>query len=233
MMDRLLRESRQRGQILATLHASETPIYHRFGFGLASDCCDALVTTRAAKPWRAPRQPGSIRLLPYGEVLDVVPRLYDRCARWRVGSISRPGWWWTRHLGEAARPTKTPFGKGSFVAVHTDTNGTDDGFVFYGVGWDEGFGRNPTGAGKVHDLWGASPAVEIELWRFLLDIDLVTTWEAEPRPVDEPVRRALHDARAYETKDRFDDQWVRILDADAAFSARQFGPASGSVTLPP
>ena len=41
MMHRLLVESRERGNMLATLHASETTIYRRFGFGLGSDAVAA------------------------------------------------------------------------------------------------------------------------------------------------------------------------------------------------
>jgi predicted acetyltransferase len=229
LMHRLLRESRDRGHVLATLHASETSIYRRFGFGLATDAVAATITTRQAKPWRSAPLAGSMRLLPHTEVLAAVPDLYERVARWRVGSISRPGWMWSRLLKDASQPTAEPYGKGTFVAVHSDADGVDDGFVTYEVAWDETFAKNPTGVGEVHDLWGVSPAVEIELWRYLLDIDLVTSWKAEARPVDEPVRRAMHDARAYEAVQRLDDQWVRILDVDAALAARTYGPAS--VTL--
>ncbi len=231
MMHRLLVESRDRGNVLATLHASETTIYRRFGFGLATDMTAAAVTTRAAKPWRTSARPGSMRLLAYGEVLDVVPELYERVARWRVASISRPSWMWPRILKDAGKPTDAQYGKGSFVAVHSDSDGIDDGYVLYDVDWDEAFATNPVGAGKVRDLWGASPAVEIELWRFLLDIDLIVQWEAALRPVDEPVRRAMHDSRAYETRQRIDDQWVRILDVDAALRARRFGPAPSDVSI--
>jgi predicted acetyltransferase len=132
---------------------------------------------------------------------------------------------------EATEPTRTRTGKGSFVAVHSDAHGIDDGYVFYDVAWDESFATNPTGAGEVRDLWGASPAIETELWRYLLGIDLITTWRAGMRPVDEPVRRAMHDARAYETKHRIDDQWVRILDVDAALRTRTYGPVDAPVTI--
>ena len=231
MMHRMLVESRESGNVLATLHASETSIYRRYGFGLATDAIAARVTTRAAKPWRVPASPGSVRLLSYVDVLDTVPPLYEAVSRWRVGSISRPGWWWKRTLKEATQPTDTPFGKGSFVAVHSDADGVDDGFVFYDVDWDESFATNPVGEGKVRDLWGSTPAVEIELWRFLLDIDLIVSWEAAVRPVDEPVRRAMHDSRAYETRQRMDDQWVRILDVDAAMSERTYGPVDSTVVI--
>jgi len=231
LMHRLLRESRERGNVLAALHASETSIYRRFGFAIATDAVAAVVTTRHTKPWRSAPLPGSMRLLRYNDVLAVVPPLYERIARWRVGSISRPEWMWPRILKEASQPTAEPYGKGSFVAVHTDTSGTDDGYVFYDVDWDETFAKNPTGAGRVRDLWGRSPEIELELWRYLLDIDLITTWKAEIRPIDEPVRRAMHDSRAYEAVQRIDDQWIRILDVDAALTARTYGVADRAVTI--
>jgi predicted acetyltransferase len=231
MMHRLLVESRERGNVLATLHASETTIYRRYGFGLATDAHGAVVTTRAAKPWRRSPSPGSMRLLRHTEVNDVVPPIYEDAARWRVGSISRPAWMFTRILKDASRPTDAPFGKGSFVAVHASADGTDDGYVLYDVDWEDAFATNPVGTGKVRDLWGASPAVELDLWRYLLDIDLVVEWEAEMRPVDEPVRRAMHDSRAYETRQRIDDQWVRILDVDRALGQRTYGALDSSVRV--
>jgi predicted acetyltransferase len=231
MMHRLLAESRERGNVLATLHASETSIYRRFGFGLATDDVSVEVTTRAATPWRLPARPGSMRLLGHGEVLDAVPPLYERVARWRVGTISRPRWMWQRILKDASKPVDDPFGKGTFVAVHTGADGADDGYVHYSVSWDDAFATNPAGRGEVHDLWGSSPEVELELWRYLLGIDLIVQWRAEVRPVDEPVRRAMHDSRAYEAKRRLDDQWLRILDADAALAVRAYGVADAAVTI--
>jgi len=231
LMHRLLVESRERGNVLATLHASETSIYRRFGFGLATDSIGAQITTRSAKPWRTSPLPGSMRLLPHTEVMNVVPDLYERVARWRVGSVNRPPWWWASTMKEASKPVEAMYGKGSFVAVHSGDDGSDDGFVYYEVDWDESFARNPVGAGKVHDLWGASPEVDVELWRYLLEIDLAVTWQAAIRPTDEPVRRAMHDARAYETRQRLDDQWVRVLDVDAALSTRTYGAVDSTIVV--
>jgi predicted acetyltransferase len=41
----------------------------------------------------------------------------------------------------------------------------------------------------------------------------------------------MHDARAYETKQRIDDQWVRILDVDAALDARRYAPSNDAVAV--
>jgi predicted acetyltransferase len=229
MMHRLLAEGRDRGDVLATLHASETPIYRRFGFGLGTDAVSVRLSPRRAAPWRTPTLGGSMRLLRPAEVLDVVPALYERVARWRVGTLSRPQWWWERFVRDAIAPV-AGHGKGSFVVVHSDPTGLDDGYAFYEVDWADGFADVPSGRGTVHDIWGATSAVEIALWRYLTEVDLITTWNVEPRPVDEPVRRALHDTRAYEAIQRHDDQWIRILDVGAALGARTYG-ASAPVTI--
>ena len=83
----------------------------------------------------------------------------------------------------------------------------------------------------MHDLWGASDAVELALWQYLFDIDLVKTWRASERPVNDPIRRAMYDVRAYETREITDEQWLRLLDVDAALTARTYGPCSTTVTI--
>ena len=47
---RLLAEAAARGQVLASLRASETRIYQRFGFGLAGRSAEATITSRDALP---------------------------------------------------------------------------------------------------------------------------------------------------------------------------------------
>ena len=132
-----------------------------------------------------------MRLLRTDEVLDVVPALYERVARRWVGTIGRPEWMWKRYLKTATEPASTPFGKGEFVAVHTDIDGVDDGYVHYETELLEQFATVFNGSGTVHDLWGASDAIELALWQYLFDIDLVKTWRASERPVNDPIRRAI------------------------------------------
>ena len=129
-----------------------------------------------------------------------MPALYERVARRWVGTIGRPEWMWKRYLKTATEPTSTPFGKGEFVAVHTDIDGVDDGYVHYETELLEQFATAFNGSGTVHDLWGASDAIELALWQYLFDIDLVKTLaglRASGQRSDpaRPVRRAcLRDA---------------------------------------
>ena len=94
---------------------------------------------------------------------------------------------WKRYLQNAIALG----GDGEFVAVHTSTDGVDDGFVHYAVKWKEERYLVPQGEGEVYDLWGTDPGVELALWDYLCNVDLVREWYAEERPVDDVVQFAV------------------------------------------
>ncbi len=225
MMNKLLTEAHDDGAALASLRASEAVIYQRYGFGIAGEGATVRVTARQAGPVRSPAD-GTIRILATGELLDVVPHLYDRCGRSRVGTVSRPAFFWTSILGDAISLKKP-----SFVAIHENKDGTVDGYVHYDVRWAEGTDGSETGAGKVHDLFGVDASVERALWAYVLGIDLVLEWKADNRPIDESIRFAIGNTRAYRVTERWDEQWLRILDMDVALAARTYRPAEHAVTL--
>ncbi len=217
MMRELLLAARAEGMALASLRASEAVIYRRFGFGIAADSASARIDTKRARPLAA-AAPGSVRVLRRDQILDVVPPIYERVAD-RPGVISRPTYMWKRYLADALEGEKA-----GFVVVHTDIDGTDDGFAHYTVAWHEESFSASYGVGEVHDVWGASPGVELALWEHVLGIDLVRHVDAEERPLDDPLRLAVADPRSYETKDRFDEQWLRLLDVEASLAARSYRP---------
>ncbi len=226
MMRELLVAARADGRPLASLRATEAVIYRRFGFGIAADSVSVRVDVRRARPIAA-AAPGSVRVLRRDEILDVVPPIYDRVAT-RPGVVSRPTFLWKRYLADALEGEKA-----SFVVVHTSadaTDATDDGFIHYTVSWhEEPFGA-AHGVGEVHDVWGASPGVELALWDHVLGIDLVRRFDVEERPLDDPLRLAVGDPRAYQTNDRFDEQWLRLLDVETCLRARTYRPTP-SITI--
>jgi predicted acetyltransferase len=219
VLTRMLREvlcaARAEGRPLASLRASEAVIYRRFGFGIAADSVGVSVDTRRARPL-ANVASGSVRLLSRDEILATVAPIYERAAT-RPGVISRPPHLTKRYLADALTGSK-----GSFVAVHTSVEGIEDGYVHYSVSWSEELNEEHYGIGEVHDLWGVSPDVELALWSHLLSIDLVRRYDVEERPLDDVLRLAVADPRSYQTKHRFDEQWVRLLDVEACLEGRTY-----------
>ncbi len=232
MLERLLREAHERGQVLASLRASEAPIYGRFGFGLAGEAVDTLITTATARPLRGAPFAGSVRVLRRDELHATIPPLYERCAQRRVGMIGRAPWYWEIELEKVAQPSAQDHdARAREVAVHSDDDGVDDAYVHYEVGWDDGFAENPRASGKVHELFAIDAEAERAMWAFVLGIDLTSTWQARARPTGDPIRRSFHDVRAYEPKQHWDEQWLRLLDVDAALAARTYRPAPGAVVV--
>ena len=222
MMTQLLEEAKDRGNVLASLRASEAVIYERYGFGVAAEAASITLRPREAGSVQRPAE-GTMRLLQRDEIMDVVPALYERCARRRVGTVSRPRYMWTRYLDDALTGKKP-----SFVAVHEDSTGTADGYVHYTTGWDE---HSESGKGEIEDLFGADDAVERALWQYLLGVDLVVEWTAGERPIDDAVRHSLTNRRAYKLTARWDEQWVRVIDLDVALGARTYRSTDRSVTI--
>ena len=231
MMERSMRDARDRGQVVAILRASETPIYGRFGFGHASDDVAATVTTAIARPLRAEPAAGSMHVVERAELYETIPELYDRCAASRVGMVDRERPFWDLDLEPIARPTSDRGAPAEVAVVHRDADGVADAYAIYQAGWDDGFAENPSASGRLRELFAVDAEAERAVWRYLLDIDLVRRWRLDRRPVDDPIRRAFHDGRAYDTRQRLDELWLRLLDVDAALTARSYGPAAGSAVI--
>ncbi|MCY7417481.1 MAG: sterol carrier protein domain-containing protein, partial [Chloroflexi bacterium] len=61
-----------------------------------------------------------------------------------------------------------------------------------------------------------------DLWRFLLDMDLVATVRAERRSPAERLPSLLTNARAAQMSDSGDGMWLRLLDVPRALEARRY-----------
>lgn len=225
LMTRVLQDAHERGQVLASLRATEAVIYGRWGFGIAGEGCEITVDPAMARPVRGAAS-GTVRLLRPDEVLGTVMPIYDRVAR-APGTISRPEWMWRRYFDQAL----SVGGEAHYVAVHTDEEGVDDGYVHYAVKWKEEPGTEPGGVGELIELHGASASVRLALWSYLCDVDLVRKWSSDERPMDDVIRLGATDARAVRVGLLWDEQWVRLLHVDAALAARTYGSATDGVTI--
>ena len=223
LMDALMAEAVSRDAVVMSLRASEAVIYSRYGYGMAGEYTEIEVDPARARPVSGPAAGGTIRLLRPDEIDGAVRPIYEHAAGRRPGVLSRPDSWWKRYLGDALKGLKP-----SHVVVHLDANGTADGYAHYDVAWNDDWSG---GKGEVHDIVGITDAAELALWAYLFDIDLIRTWKADERPLDDVLRAAVADRRAYATKSVNDEQWVRIVDVDAALAARTYNDVNGAVTL--
>jgi predicted acetyltransferase len=220
-------DSLQRSDVISSLRASEATIYGRFGYGLAGHVAKYRIKTRDGGFAVPVEDTGTMRLLEPGEVMATLPAIYDRVGRTHVGAVDRSEGLWRNYLGEFA---KEPFVDARWVAVHVGADGVPDGYVDFEAtdrrNWD-----NNGDLVTINDLIADDPTVYAALWRFVLDYDLVGTVEADERPTDEAIRHRLTNPRALQTIDRYDEQWVRLLNVDEAVRRRAYSGEQSVVVL--
>jgi predicted acetyltransferase len=221
MMDRQLDDVAERGEPIAALTASESLIYGRFGYGSATVHTIWELQTEFAEHLAAPAVGGRLRLVDKVTAPPLVGPVYDDAARRRVGEVTRSPAWWTRVYDTQRREAGMSGDPKFFTVVHEDTAGSVDGFARYVMesSWPDGV---PAYTLRVLELHALEPEVEADLWRHLLDADLVEKVVAVDRPLDDPLRWRLVDPRRLVLTRTIDHLWVRIVDVGAAMAARRY-----------
>jgi predicted acetyltransferase len=220
-------ETEGRGELVSALGASESVIYGRFGYGLATSFADYEIDPRRGQFSRPPVTRGRLRLLEPEETAKIVPPLYDRYRRGQPGELSRPQVWWDTY---ARDPEWMRQGASRhYDVVHESDPGRVDGWVSYRVEsrWPDGLAANVI---KVRMLVGLGPEAEAALWRYILELDLAGTVRLMDRPVDDPVRWRLADPRRLRVTEVGDQLWVRLLDLPGALAARRYA-VEGTLVL--
>ncbi|MBI2709276.1 MAG: GNAT family N-acetyltransferase [Actinobacteria bacterium] len=229
LMARQLDDVAAGSEPLAVLTASESVIYGRFGYGLATTQHSIEIGTdpRRSAFRDPPAAEGRVRLVRFADGYDRLQAAFDCCRRLRPGMLARsPAYW------ELLSRDRTSWRDGAsalFLAVHEDGCGHPDGYATWRIdqSWRDGL---PAGRVKVELLDGVDAEVEASLWRFLLDLDLVTALAARERPVDDPLRWRLAEPRRLKVTSARDHLWLRVVDVPAALEARTWS-APGRLVL--
>lgn len=216
MMRRQLDDVHARGEPLAALYASQAPIYGRFGYGVGA-WHSHLVIPRGRSAFQQPARDGRVRVVDGEAALAAIPDLHERLRRAQPGSVSRPRAYWEVRVAD---PPDFRRGRSEAWFLVHDGDAGPDGFATYRVAprWNA---EDPGGTLYLMDLLGATPAATAALWRFCLDVDLMTRLEAAARSPEDPVRHLLADPRAARNR-VYDGLWVRLVDVPAALAGRRY-----------
>lgn len=226
LLESELRTAQGLGLPLAMLTASEATIYGRYGFAPAAMIADLEVVTRRAK-WTGPEASGRVHFVTLKQLRDECKDVFDRARVQTPGDVALDDYIWARLfslVGEYKSEAK------HLRAVrYDDVDGRPQGFVVYRVaeGSDGDFTNHSV---SVQHLVAATDDAYAGLWRYLLELDLVSTVSAPLRSVDEPLLWQVADHRAVRRTRISDHLWVRILDVPAALAARTYS-APGRLVL--
>ncbi|AFJ33136.1 GNAT family N-acetyltransferase [Mycobacterium sp. MOTT36Y] len=219
-----LRDFAARGEVVATLRASEATIYGRYGYGVASSSQSVEVHTARAGLRRGVGTGGRVRLLDTAQAWELLPRIYAENRPARPGTIDRPQSWWQ---GVRLRAESDP--GAAYVAVHGEP-GSESGFVRYRPIDTERWFVSDQRTIVVEDFFAPTAEAYLGLLRFLLGLDLVDRVLFWMLPLDDPLPWLVADRRAVRVTAVHDETWLRIIDVAAALSARSYG-GDGAVTI--
>jgi predicted acetyltransferase len=214
LVRRQLEQCAARGEIIATLRASEAVIYERFGYGVASSIATVDLTVARAQLRPTVPHGGQVRLLDPKQSVDLMARVYAG-ASW-TGAIDRPSYWW-RARAAMQEQNREP----DYLVVH-GLPGAEDGYARYRPSDVSTWFRSRDRTAVVYDLVAHSPQAYYGLLRYLLSIDLLQRIVFDPFPVDHSIEKLLLDERAAVTNGIRDETWLRLIDVPAALGARTY-----------
>ena len=226
MMRAQLDQARESGEPVAYLWASEETIYGRFRYGLAS-LAGSFQLPRDRAAFAQPFEPaGRVRLVESDEALDLIAPVYEAVAAETPGMFTRTREWWNaRALSD---PEWRRGGGGELQRAVLELDGRPAAYALYRLHMSFESGV-PTGFTNVIEAMGTTPEATREIWRFLFDIDWMSSIKAGLLPIDHPLFFLLAEPRRMGFRVG-DGLWVRLVDVEAALAARSYGEGE-SVTI--
>ncbi|GAB3119329.1 GNAT family N-acetyltransferase [Glaciibacter psychrotolerans] len=222
-----LRAAAALGLPLAMLTVSEATIYGRYGFGPAARQAGYTIRTARAG-WIGPIPAGRVQFVTRESLLRDGPALFERARLAAPGEVDRSDIRWRHLLGlSPAAEGGNESARGIRAVRYDDADGDPAGFALYRVTLP-----NDSYPARLEllDLIAATDDAAAALWRFLIEMDLVSEVRAPLRRVSETVGWQISDPRALVKTDERDHLWLRLLDIPAAFAARTFS-APGDIVF--
>jgi len=228
VMARQLEVARDQGESVAVLLASESVIYGRFGYGLATTQVDYEIQRPHARFRRDVAEPaGQVRLVTdEAEIQRLLPEIHERVRRQQPGDVSRPEGWWARFF--AGGQGGTQFGPRIHL-FYEDEAGDVQGFAYYRIDSRTERSLETDWTVGIQGLGATNLDAYVALWRFVFSIDLSATILAGVRPADELLLHLLDDPRRFGATRSVDYLWARTVDVGAALAARRYAVDSSVV----
>jgi len=217
LLEAELRTAHSLGIPLAILTVSEATIYSRFGFAPTTMTADLEIDTRRAS-WTGPTASGRVQFISLEQLNEVGRDVAERARRAVPGEIELDDYLWGRLVGLLG--DEKGESKNLRAVIYHAAAGQPQGFAVYRLAGNPADFSSHTAT--VEHLRTATDDAYAGLWRYLLELPLVSTVSAHLRSVDEPLVWQVSDPRAVRIMRRRDHLWARILDVTAALEARRY-----------
>ena len=216
-------DARGRDEVALIGTPSQSTIYGRFGHGPVAALQAVRIETRGAGFARPVTGPVALRQADSAAGFEAMRGVYERYRAGQPGEVTRSPAIWDFVRADGG-PGEPPL----FWVLCRPAGGSDEGYVGYQIVERPGNDRAERIL-RLRELVATTPAAHAALWRFCLDLDLVTAVEGWI-PCHDPVRWLLADQRRLEVRGQADRVWMRPVDPLAMLRARGYS-APGTITL--
>ncbi len=226
MMEEHLRRTKERGLAASTLLASESGLYDKFGYGIATTMASYEIDSARGAFVAGPVDDGTLELITdVGSAAGLLGDVYARTAKVVAGTASRSSEWWEVIVGK----TNEWLGGGEQLGViHRNAANEPDGYMLYKVK------ARPDWVADnivlVNELVAGDLTAELRLFQFACRIPLTRTVRWTQAPVDPSIRHHLADPRQLRTVDQHDLLWLRPVDVVRLLESRAY-LSDGSITI--
>ena len=213
------------GEAIAGLTASQSLIYGRFGYGLAVALEVREIAPRHSAFARPVPEGGRFTMLDANEAAKVIPDLQERIRRLQVGDATPMATYWDAYFQDPKSWHEDTSAR--FYVLHESDAGEPDGYASYRTKAVDSEDGNDLHVDRLRAL---DADTEAQLWRFVLDIDLVGKVVTDWRAPDDALAWRLLDPRRLRRAESSDALWIRLVALPDALESRRYR-ADGTVVL--
>lgn len=211
LMRRQLDDLHERGWAWATLYASESAIYGRYGYGAAIHSLAGRID-RTWTTYTTPVEPAAVDQLTVTEALDRVPPIYAAVADRVPGMLAVSPLLWRHRI--AWDPAGDRGGASGRFVVALD----DRAYAMYRIRTDWS-SEGPDATLQVEECLATDVEAHRQIWSFLFGIDLVQHIAIQRLAVDHPLPWWLAERQRLRLSASM-PLYVRLVDVGAALSQR-------------
>jgi predicted acetyltransferase len=218
LMKQLLEGAHERGEPIASLWVAEETVYRRFGCGICSINGEIRIDrahTHYRKQWERTLVS---RQVTHEDALEAFPSVYEQVAPSSPGMIKRSRDWWD--VKQLFDDPSDRHGAGPLIRVLFERDGKPAGYALYRHRTEFIEARSNSTL-EVKEAIGADLDATAQVWRYLLDIDLMAQIHAEFLPIDHPLFFLLVEPRRLRLHAQ-DGIWLRLVDVEQALRARSY-----------
>jgi GNAT superfamily N-acetyltransferase len=222
MMRHHLEQTRSEGVAVSALHASETEIYGRYGYGLAGIEIELKLGrgTTLTAPYLEPEVARTVTRMATLSDPGIAERLRASdlvVGASEVGTLVFDEGFYRRLVRLSPQELRD---KEPWRVLFATRDGVDVGSAVFRRKhkWEQG---RPGGELEVLSLYGG-PSARLALLRRLVDFDLMATVTLHQVGPDDPLWHWLPGPRSVSDAHPFDNVWIRPVDLPAALAARGY-----------